>query len=90
MQNIHEHQVKFKEDFDRQGGIAFFLLYFSGRDVFYYLKLDILLGFWKRMLEGGRKSFRYEELDESYIIPHKHGVMVPYLDLINKDLQERD
>ena len=88
--NIHEHQVKFMEDFDRQGGIAFFLLYFSGRDVFYYLKLETLLGFWKRMLEGGRKSFRYVELDESYIIPHKHGVMVPFLDLINKDLQERD
>lgn len=88
--NIHEHQVKFMEDFDRQGGIAFFLLYFSGRDVFYYLKLDSLLAFWKRMLEGGRKSFRYDELDEAYIIPHKHGVMVPYLDLINKELQERE
>ena len=88
--NIHEHQVAFMEDFDRQGGIAFFLLYFSGRDVFYYLKLDTLLEFWKRMREGGRKSFRYDELDEEYIIPHKQGVMVPYLDLINKDLQGRE
>ena len=88
--NIHEHQVEFMEEFERQGGIAFFLLYFSGLDVFYYLKLDRLLEFWKRMQEGGRKSFRYEELDENYIIPHKHGVMVPYLDLINRDLQERE
>jgi recombination protein U len=88
--NIHEHQVEFMEEFERQGGIAFFLLYFSGMDVFYYLKLDRLLEFWNRMKEGGRKSFRYEELDEAYIIPHKHGVMVPYLDLINKDLQERE
>lgn len=88
--NIHEHQVEFMEEFERQGGIAFFLLYFSGMDIFYYLKLDSLLVFWKRMKEGGRKSFRYEELDEAYIIPHKHGVMVPYLDLINKDLQTRD
>lgn len=88
--NIHEHQVEFMEEFERQGGIAFFLLYFSGMDIFYYLKLDRLLEFWKRMQEGGRKSFRYDELDEAYIIPHKHGVMVPYLDLINKDLQERE
>lgn len=88
--NIHEHQVAFMEDFDRQGGIAFFLLYFSGRDVFYYLKLETLLVFWKRMQEGGRKSFRYDELDEEYIIHHKHGIMVPYLDLINRDLQERE
>ncbi len=88
--NIHEHQVEFMEEFERQGGIAFFLLYYSEKDIFYYLKLDSLLEFWKRMKEGGRKSFRYDELDEGYIIPHKHGVMVPYLDLINKDLQERE
>ena len=88
--NIHEHQVEFMEEFERQGGIAFFLLYFSGMYIFYYLKLDRLLEFWKRMQEGGRKSFRYDVLDEAYIIPHKHGVMVPYLDLINKDLQERE
>ncbi len=78
------------EDFDRQGGIAFFLLYYSGKDIFYYMKLSSLLVFWKRMKDGGRKSFRYDELDEAYIIHHKHGVMVPYLDLINKDLQERE
>ena len=88
--NIHEHQVAFMEDFDRQGGIAFFLLYYSGKDIFYYMKLSSLLVFWKRMKDGGRKSFRYDELDEAYIIRHKHGVMVPYLDLINKDLQERE
>ncbi len=88
--NIHEHQVEFMEEFERQGGIAFFLLYFSAKDVFYYLKLDKLLIFWERMKAGGRKSFRYDELDEDYIIPHKHGVMVPYLDLINRDLGERE
>ena len=66
------------------------LLYFSAKDVFYYLKLDKLLIFWERMKAGGRKSFRYDELDEDYIIPHKHGVMVPYLDLINRDLGERE
>jgi recombination protein U len=88
--NIHEHQVQFMKEFEEQGGIAFFLIYFSGMDIFYYLKLDTLMVFWNRMLEGGRKSFRYEELDESYIINHKHGVIVPYLDLLNRDLQERD
>ena len=90
LSNIHEHQVQFMKEFEEQGGIAFFLIYFSGMDIFYYLKLDTLMVFWNRMLEGGRKSFRYEELDESYIINHKHGVIVPYLDLLNRDLQERD
>lgn len=90
LSNIHEHQVKFMEEFEEQGGIAFFLLYFSGMDIFYYLKFDSLKGFWNRMLKGGRKSFRYEELDEAYVIKHNHGLIVPYLDLLNKDLQERD
>ena len=32
LQNIHEHQVKFMEDFEKQGGIAFFLVSFTARD----------------------------------------------------------
>lgn len=61
--NIHEHQVAFMENFEKQGGVSFFLLSFTKRDEFYYLRLDMLLEFWKRAKEGGRKSFRYEELD---------------------------
>ena len=78
------------EEFEEQGGIAFFLLYFTGLDVFYYLRFRSLKEFWDRMEQGGRKSFRYEELDKDYIITHKSGIMIPYLDLLNKDLQERD
>ena len=35
LQNIHEHQVKLMEDFEKQGGIAFFLVSFTARDEFY-------------------------------------------------------
>ena len=28
LQNIHEHQVQFMGDFEKQGGVAFFLIYF--------------------------------------------------------------
>ena len=85
-----EKLVEFMKEFEEQGGIAFFLLYFSGLDIFYYLKFSTLMVFWNRMLEGGRKSFKYDELDEDYIIKHKHGVIIPYFDLLNKDLQERE
>ena len=67
--NIHEHQVAFMENFEKQGGVSFFLLSFTKRDEFYYLRLDMLLEFWKRAKEGGRKSFRYEELDPEYFLP---------------------
>ena len=90
LQNIHEHQVTFMEQFEKQGGVAFFLIYFSHRDEFYYLPFEIFKFFWERALNGGRKSFLYEELNPEYILLKKHGVFVPYLDMLNKDLNERE
>ena len=87
--NVHPHQVQFMKDFEKQGGIAFLLLFFSQLDRFYYLPLDEFLPFWERMLAGGRKSFRYDELDKTYILTKKPGFMVPYLEMINKDIAER-
>ena len=88
--NIHEHQIDFMRKFEKQKGIAFFLIYFSADNVFYYLTLRKLKEFWKRMEEGGRKSFRREELDEEFYLPAKSGFLVPYLEGIQKDLQLRD
>ena len=42
----------------------FFLIFFSHADRFYYLPFRDLMVFWKRMEDGGRKSFRREELKE--------------------------
>lgn len=41
IQNIHEHQVRFMEDFEKQGGVAFFLISYTHRDIFYYLPFQI-------------------------------------------------
>lgn len=90
LQNIHEHQVRFMEDFEKQGGVAFFLISYTHRDVFYYLPFQIFKYFWDRAIDGGRKSFLYDELNPDYILPKKHGVFVPYLDILSKDLEERD
>lgn len=88
--NIHPHQVEFMKDFEGQGGVAFFLLFFSSDDLFYYLPLRELLVFWKRMEEGGRKSFRREELREEFYLPKKNGILIPYLEGLKRDLQTRD
>ena len=88
--NIHPHQVKFMSDFAKQGGLAFFLIFFSTQDLFYYLPLRDLMVFWKRMEAGGRKSFRREELDEAYYLPKKSGYLVPYLEGIQLDLEKRE
>ncbi len=91
LENIHPHQVNFMEDFEKQDGIAFFLIYFTGLNEFYYLPFRTLKKFWDRASNGGRKSFRRDELDDNYVIttPGDSGILIPYLDLIQKDLDER-
>lgn len=89
LQNIHEHQVDFMQRFEKQGGIAFFLIYYTHKDLMYYLPLEMLLFFWNRAKEGGRKSFRFDELNPEYIMPSRHGILVPYLDMLQKDLDDR-
>ena len=83
LQNIHDHQVDFMVNFEKQGGIAFLILYYSHKDLFYYLNLEQLLKFWNRAKDGGRKSFRFDELDPKFEMPKKHGILVPYLDMLN-------
>ncbi len=89
LQNIHPHQVRFMGDFEKQEGVAFFLIYFTNRDEICYLPYRQLVTFWQRAENGGRKSFRYEELDPGYFIRMQHGYFIPYLDAIQKDLDER-
>jgi recombination protein U len=88
--NIHEHQVDFMEQFERQNGIAFILISFTHRDEFYYLRFAELKRFWQRAKDGGRKSFRYDELDLDFRLPEVSGILVPYLNMIQKDLETRD
>lgn len=90
LQNIHAHQVMFMRDFESQQGIAFFLIYYTSKDILYYLPLRELLTFWNRMEQGGRKSFRLDELREKYFFTKKSGFMIPYLDMIQLDLNERE
>ncbi len=89
LQNVHEHQVQFMSDFEKQGGVAFFILFFSHRDVFYYMRFSEFLPFWERNAAGGRKSVRFDELDERFFFSMHGGLMVPYLDPMKLDLELR-
>ena len=90
LQNVHEHQMNFMDKFEKQGGIAFLLIYYSTRDELYYMRYEEIRRFWDRGKNGGRKSFRYEELDPGWFMKLKQGYFVPYLDLIQKDLDCRE
>ena len=89
LQNIHPHQVEFMQQFEEQDGIAFFLISYTKENIYYYLPMREFLPFWERAQAGGRKSVRFDELDRTWILPEKAGILVPYLEMINKDLSER-
>lgn len=89
LQNIHPHQIQFMKEFEDQGGISFIILYFTSMDEIYYLPFDQAARFWKRMEEGGRKSFTYDELDSSWKIGAHRDMLVHYLEAVQKDLDRR-
>lgn len=90
LRNIHEHQISFMEKFEKQDGISFLVIYYSKKNLLYYMRFTEIKKFWDRALSGGRKSIRFEELDPDYFMSWKNGCFVPYLDYIQKDLESRD
>lgn len=90
LHNIHEHQVDFMEHYENSGGVAFFVIYYTHRDLMYYLPFEMFKFFWDRAIEGGRKSFNIDELNPDFIIRQNEGVFVPYLEPLKKDLEERE
>ena len=89
-----------RADLTREAATLLFLrygIYPSATVVHSYTRLgsltDInsdLKNFWQRMEDGGRKSFRREELKEEFYLPKQGGFLVPYLEGIQQDLKMRD
>ena len=88
LQNVHPHQVAFMEEFEKQEGIAFLILYFSHRKEYYYMRFLEMMEFWDRMNEGGRKSFLYTELDRKWFLREERN-RIPLLKGIQMDLDVR-
>ena len=92
LENIHPHQVSFMRSFEEQKGVAFFLIYYTSREQFYYLSIRELGVYWDRAEKGGRKSFRHDELKEDFFFTEggSGAALVPYLDMIQHDLETGD
>lgn len=89
LQNVHQHQVEFMERFEKQEGVSFLLIFYVKRDLLYYMRFQELKQFWDRAKNGGRKSFRLDELDSGFFMKLQRGRLVPYLDYLQKDLDLR-
>ena len=89
LRNIHEHQVSYMEEYEKQNGVSFIILMFTHRNQSYYLRLRELQEYIKRASLGGPKHFKYEELDQAYFIPASGAVVLHYLHTLKQDLEER-
>jgi len=90
MQNVHMHQLEFMGKFEKQEGISFILLYYTHLDEAYYLPYREVRRFYDRSEQGGRRSFRIEEIDRSYRIRSYQGVPLHFLETLNRDLGMRE
>ncbi|WP_240516025.1 Holliday junction resolvase RecU [Candidatus Izimaplasma sp. ZiA1] len=84
LQNIHPHQIKHLEEIDKQGGIAFILVYFKKLDQVYYLSISKLLGFVDRS-QTGRKSIALDEFKQfGHYIKEGFNPRIDYLKIVDK------
>ena len=90
MRNIHEHQIHFMSDFEKQDGVSFLVIMFTGRNKLYYMRFSELKGYLERTENGHPNNFKYDELDPKYFIDSKGGALVHYLEPLSRDLLARD
>lgn len=90
MINVHQHQIDFMDDFEKQQGIAFFIIYYAHKEEYYYLPYRCMKEYWDRAANGGRKSFTYDELDKTLKINCEGGLNVHFLPQLQKDILERN
>lgn len=92
LQNVHEHQIAFMKDFEKQGGLAFLLLHYTERNRYFYQPFTSIFRFWERKQKGGRKSFTFEEMQEDCfeLQTGSNGVWIHYLEGIQKDLDAHE
>lgn len=90
IRNIHEHQMKFMQEFESQQGIAFILLYYSHLDEAYYVPYGDIVQFYERAKNGGIKHFKFHEIDKTYRIERKNGVPLHYLEMLQRDILQRE
>lgn len=85
LQNFHQHQIDHMEAVLSHHGICFVLLRFSSLNELYLLDAVHLLHYWKRQINGGRKSMERSEIVEwGHSIPVGYQPRIDYLKMIDK------
>ena len=83
--NIHKHQVEFMNDWEKQGGISFIIIYFSDKKLCYYMRNSEMQTYFK-----AKKNFNINNLDDRYFIDAKNKIKIDFLPMIQLDIDDRD
>ncbi len=84
--NIHEHQINFMKDFEKQKGISFLLVHFLTSDEYFFLPFKVIQHFYDQALIGGKKSIPYTEFKKNGFVIQLKGAYIHYLEAINEYL----
>lgn len=87
MQNIHQHQIDFMIDFEKQQGIAFLIVFFANTNEYFFFPFRDLKQYYEKIKKGGKKSIPYKAFKKQYKIETKSGYFLHYLDTLNTYLQ---
>lgn len=90
LQNIHNHQIEFMEQFAKQNGISFLIVNFTTLDKYFLLPLETLSLYKKNAENGGRKSIPIDAFDKKYEINKKGNQILHYLEAVNLYLEFLD
>ena len=90
LSNIHEHQLDFMADFEKQEGVSFFLIRFEPEEAVYLLPYRFVADFVGKSRTGGRKSIPLDEIRQNgFAAEVEQGYFVHYLEALNQYLQNQ-
>ena len=84
LQNIHEHQVEYMNNFRKQNGVSFFIFYYKKVGKCYLVPLEKYMEIIEKTT---KKSISYKEFDEKYELKIERGTYINYLNKLNNFIQ---
>lgn len=82
LQNIHEHQIDFMSDFEKQEGVAFLIVFFAIHNEHYFFPFSKLKEYYELSQKGGKKTIPYGAFEKEYKIETKSGYYLHYLEAL--------
>lgn len=91
LNNFHEHQIIHMENCLNQKGIVFVLLFFSSNKEYYLVPSELVISYWKKQNQNGRKSIPLKDIKEhGYEIVPGYAPRIPYLQILDQHFFKGD